>query len=377
MDASAGGTEGGVDAGPDANEAGPPPYCPLEDYVVRTCDEAGACDAEEGCFRGVCVRTCNLPLQDLDDVLGDAVEPVATICNGRAPLYATHARQDGDCTRVDVFGYRVNGGATPNEVSWQLRGYEVDPFVASPGNIDLRNGTFISPGGNPFFQSGISINPSGTLLVSYLYYNTGTPNPMIVDLAGGAPFVDDALARPSSHYGIDFLDDQRLIVAQNATGDSEFIVYDQATGGSPIPVLVGFGNLAGSVRVLHGAGVVLAGNAVNDLYVVELDRVRDVADGTIASPIDVTTDAEVQHLTGTRYGFFRTIGETRLALGTGNFGDPLEVRKMTFSGTTLSLGAAETLTTNDQAFEGFLPLTGDLVYLPHYQRALIARWANP
>lgn len=131
------------------------------------------------------------------------------------------------------------------------------------------------------------------------------------------------------------------------------------------------------MSVLPKAGVVLASDTANNLYAVALSRVLAVADGTLEEPIDVSSDAAVSEHSGDHFAGFKTLGESHLLVSAGSFGDPLEAHPLQLDGATLVIGPPQRLMENEQAFEGVVPLTGDLVYLPHFERALIARLVAP
>jgi hypothetical protein len=323
----------------------------------------------------VCLHPCVANFDALEMNLGDAVEPVATMCNARTVLYMSRTRSDGDCERADVFGFRVTGSPTPGQVNWYLRSYEVDPSQVTTPVTELGMGEFASPGGSSFFQTLPKLNGSGTQVGVLLYYGANTNmNPISLATVAPDPVVGPSLANGTG--GFDWLDDTLMVAGQAVLNDPRFVALDPATNDAPVPVLVGLPAQPRAVSVLPQAGLVLAADSNNNLYVVELDRLLEIADGTVATPINVATDPDVTTHTGLPVAGFKMLGETHMLLGAGSFGDPLDAYALTINGTTITFGPALRVLENEQAFDGVVPLPGGLLYIPSTERGLIARWAE-
>jgi hypothetical protein len=360
-------------AGAGGDSTGP---CPLADHVATTCSAPADCEGEAECFRGVCLHPCAANFDALEMNLGDAVQPVATMCNPRTVLYMSRTRSDGGCERADVFGFRVTGSPTPAQVNWYLRSYEVDPVQRTTPITELGMGEFTSPAGSSsFFQTFPKLNPSGTTVGVLLYYGANA-NMNPVTLATVAPAPEVGVSLTNATGGFDWLDDTLMIAGQAVLNDPRFVAFDPVTNDAPVPVLTGLPSQPRAVSVLPEAGLVLAADSNNNLYVVELDRVLEIADGTVATPIDVATDPDVTTHTGLPVAGFKMLGETHLLLGAGSFGDPLDAYALTINGTNITFGPALRVLENEQAFDGVVPLPGGLLYIPSTERGLIARWAE-
>jgi hypothetical protein len=349
-------------------------FCPLTDYVATTCSGPADCEGEMECFRGVCLHPCTATFDALEMKLGDDVTPVATLCNPRTILYMSRTRTEGTCERADVFGFRVTGSPTPGQVNWYLRSYEVDPFQGKTPVSELGMGEFASPGGSSFFQTAPKLNAVGTQVGVLLYYNTPGMNPVTLATVAPEPMVGPSLENGSG--GFDWLDDTLMIAGQSVPANPRFVALDPTMNDAPVPVLVGLPAQPRAVSVLPQAGLVLAADSNHNLYAVELARVLEIADGTVANPIDVTTDPGVTTHTGLPVAGFKMLGETHLLLGAGISNEPLLGYALSFNGTNVTFGPALTVVSDELAFDAVLPLPGGLLYILSPERGLIARWAE-